>query len=601
MSQNNKLFRKIIGILIVIVSSIIQINVLLQSSSGFLAVITSLAIVIGLKSGEVITAADAAENFKSGNYWLASSQLVLTFIFYSLFAVGGTFFWFSNHESENAKMQSIEVILKAKEDDLKTAKEELSKCPSGMATKCVIPKTQVLTEKQAARDTVLKDFQKLKEKSSGGMAWAKIGKAFGFEDELENNNIEIFKDLVLTMLADLIAIIFIAQAESERKRTGGGNRGGGSGNAGNKNYPLVIDNGTYKIEKDYQQSDLKKSLSVFDDFDDEISGKSKNNVMSEFVTTNQQVRDNVCVVGAKGSGKSTILKKIAEQRLLIGEVIVIDPHANPARWPDGIKIIGAKGNYKEVKKGFETLFKIMQSRNDQYHDNDLDDREFPIITLIVDEISAMKASIAAKQAGLSDVIGDYIADLTSQGRKFGIDMVIGAHTDTAEGFGLNGKAQIINNFDVFAYLDNTDGHRTVLIKLNKKAQGKKYEHPGAYIKKPSQKTSVDFSGQSSINMDYEDDLESERNLEATSLVGFEENESSESYDFSQHLTPEKVKIQALRDKINDAHDKYFEENGKTPSLRTLSQIVWGVNKFGGDYNLQIKDAYAHRQPPIVIE
>lgn len=517
-----KTSRKVIAYSIVVFSAVIAINVLLQNMHSVIGGIAAVVVVIGLKSAEVFSASDAVEHYKRDETWRGSAFLLLASLLFFLSVSGSTLFWFSNHKKDVAKLDTAKQVLATKQADVETARAQLAGCNPKHVTKCVKPMTEVLTAKQAERDKAQAELQNLTDAAGNTQAWAEYAAFFG----IPAASMEIGRDLILSALADLIAIIFIAQAtssenneKSEKKRSSQASQS-------------VADNAQpLRIAGSQPVSVVKSLSSVFGDLDDMEEVEVPRDLLADIKPLQRML-----IVGGQNAGKTTLLKHIAAAKSQQGGVLILDSHNYVGKWEEAYRVVGHGRDYAAIETELKKLVSLMDKRYKEYATGEIGERQHELITVISDEWTTIAENINS--------LDQLLTPLLTESRKVGIDFIVACHSETAGSLGLKGRFDLKKNFDAVLRLQNSGGVRTV--KLDNWESVTEYHHPGAYQER-----------------------------EVSILKG------SQVFDdiISQTISPENVEEIA----ILDAHAELADDKGNF-SKRQLSQKVWGAGKFGGPYN-----------------
>jgi len=128
------------------------------------------------------------------------------------------------------------------------------------------------------------------------------------------------------------------------------------------------------------------------------------------------------IVGGQDSGKSTLLQWIAHRRN--GQTIALDPHHG--QWPVDLRV-GRGRDYTSIEAMLARVYRTMDSRYKSGTSS-------PAINVIIDEWMSIVDN-CPNAAG-------YIKTLLTEGRKAGVFMFVGSHTDRARPIGLDGAADL---------------------------------------------------------------------------------------------------------------------------------------------------------------
>lgn len=176
------------------------------------------------------------------------------------------------------------------------------------------------------------------------------------------------------------------------------------------------------------------------------------------------------LVGGQNSGKTTLLKHIAKQRSVAGQVLILDSHNHAGKWNPDYTIVGHGRNYQAIAKELANLVELMDCRYKDYAAGEIGERQHELITVISDEFTT-----------IAENIGDmtpYLLPLLTESRKVGIDFIVACHSETAGSLGLKGRFDLKKNFDAVLRLKNVGGKR--LIDLDNGEDIINYRHCGAF-------------------------------------------------------------------------------------------------------------------------
>lgn len=170
------------------------------------------------------------------------------------------------------------------------------------------------------------------------------------------------------------------------------------------------------------------------------------------------VRQHGCylVVGAQNSGKTTLLRWFAEDRLRLGwKVAVVDPHSPPGDWPPGCEVIGTGRNFEAVGLALRRLLELMDRRYKQVGRGEAVENSHPGIAFIIDEY----LTIYEHDRGVSGVL----ISLLTESRKVNINLAVGSHSRRVRSLGLDGKGDLLEGLRVIQLVRHRDGRREALV------------------------------------------------------------------------------------------------------------------------------------------
>lgn len=161
------------------------------------------------------------------------------------------------------------------------------------------------------------------------------------------------------------------------------------------------------------------------------------------------------IVGASDSGKTTLLQWLVSRRLNVSKVVVIDPHAYPAKWPTGATVVGQGRNYAEIDTALTGLVRLMTKRYDEIGRGVVAEMAHSRITILIDEWRAITGNLGRPAA-------DAIKALLTESRKAAFSVFVASHSDRAEPLGLKGEYDLKDGFTVVK-LAIVDGRRQASI------------------------------------------------------------------------------------------------------------------------------------------
>jgi hypothetical protein len=165
--------------------------------------------------------------------------------------------------------------------------------------------------------------------------------------------------------------------------------------------------------------------------------------------------DNLWVVGPKGSGKTTVLKRLLQLRR--GEHLALDPHATPGKWP-GAQTIGGGRDFMAIRRSLAGQVAIMDRRYKAMAAGEATEAQCKAArrTVVGDEWLAIAAALPARAAGRGQEgepgAADRLLEILTEGRKAGVCILAASHADTATAMGMLGKRDVLKCFDMVIYL-----------------------------------------------------------------------------------------------------------------------------------------------------
>jgi len=185
--------------------------------------------------------------------------------------------------------------------------------------------------------------------------------------------------------------------------------------------------------------------------------------------------DNILVVGQKGAGKTTLLRKIVAKRRDKGEqLIALDPHAAPGKWP--CTTVGGGRDYEGIATALVQIALDMNTRFKQLARGEIAEGAFPRRATVSDEYR----SIANELNGKGETIdaGNFLLSRISEGRKVGECALVACHNDTAAALGISGNTDMKTCFDYIIYMGAlVDSNRTYKAPVDIKKAAKALEYP----------------------------------------------------------------------------------------------------------------------------
>lgn len=143
------------------------------------------------------------------------------------------------------------------------------------------------------------------------------------------------------------------------------------------------------------------------------------------------------IVGASNSGKTTLLQHIISRRR--GQVIVIDPHSYPDKWPCQ-QVIGIGRDYEAIDDTLASLVRLMSKRYDEIGKGEVIEGQHPPVTIIIDEWRAIVQNV--------DNAGEAIKTLLTESRKAAMAVFVATHSERAKPLGLDGEYDLKDGFAI---------------------------------------------------------------------------------------------------------------------------------------------------------
>ncbi len=146
-------------------------------------------------------------------------------------------------------------------------------------------------------------------------------------------------------------------------------------------------------------------------------------------------------VGASDSGKTTLLQWLVSRKLNTSQVIIIDPHASPNKWPGGCDVIRTGRDYAKIENALTALVQLMTTRYDEIGKGLVAEMAHPRITILIDEWRAIVY-------GLGKPASEAIKTLLVESRKAAFSVFVASHSDRAKPLGLAGEYDLKDGFAV---------------------------------------------------------------------------------------------------------------------------------------------------------
>jgi hypothetical protein len=180
-----------------------------------------------------------------------------------------------------------------------------------------------------------------------------------------------------------------------------------------------------------------------------------------------ETMDRILIIGGQGSGKTSLLNWIVEQKLSDAHVMVLDSHASPFDWPDHAQVVGLGRDYDAIDAAVDAYVAELDRRYKLRASGQ--QLKFEKRFIVADELFAMNSNVDIKSR---------VKTLLTEARKVDMGIVLAGHSDRAANIGLEGSKDLLNGFQALVYLDVEDGQHIATIETSR---GKRrYSHPGPY-------------------------------------------------------------------------------------------------------------------------
>ena len=145
------------------------------------------------------------------------------------------------------------------------------------------------------------------------------------------------------------------------------------------------------------------------------------------------------LVGMTKSGKSTLATGFLKQRALGGDkILIIDPHAEPDTWPEGLSVAGAGRDYAAVEQVLQALLTEMDRR---FKLRTKGKKNWQPVTIFLDEWPSISRECESAKT--------FLVTLSCEARKVDMRLVILSQSSRVESLGLKGVGDIRENFSFF--------------------------------------------------------------------------------------------------------------------------------------------------------
>ncbi|PZV06621.1 MAG: hypothetical protein DCF22_23405 [Leptolyngbya sp.] len=164
---------------------------------------------------------------------------------------------------------------------------------------------------------------------------------------------------------------------------------------------------------------------------------------------------NSLIWGGQGSGKTSMVRAIAADKLKHGQqVAVLNPHGNAAGW-QGMQLIGAGKNYSAVEIFMGRYLALIKERYQFFESADVTEDEFleqllregKIRSTICEELSGWSTNVD------QTLLHEFIRTALTESRKVGLPMILVAHDPSLEFVGLKKGARLRDKGVVVAEME----------------------------------------------------------------------------------------------------------------------------------------------------
>lgn len=262
------------------------------------------------------------------------------------------------------------------------------------------------------------------------------------------------------------------------------------------------------------------------------------------------------VVGSMDSGKTTLLHWIVDEFKNRAQILVLDPHSAPEKWP-GARVVGGGRKFAEIEQTLDGLLQLMNRRYQEIGDGLVREGEHQPVVVVADEWMAIN-----EQCASADKI---MVELLTESRKAALRFYIGSHSRRVRSLGLDRKGDLLDGV-AFLLLRRVGDERRATIETYDGEETHRIEAilPGEYhLLGPAPESAG---------------------------IGPADSEDQVGGDLDTALAagPEGEELQILS----------LHRSGA--SYREISQAIWGDGKYGDFYNRKIEATlakWAGWQPP----
>lgn len=239
------------------------------------------------------------------------------------------------------------------------------------------------------------------------------------------------------------------------------------------------------------------------------------------------------VVGASDAGKTTLLQWLIRERQELSQMVVIDPHCGPSKWP--CEIIGLGGNHAEISRALDGFLALMKKRYREIGAGRVKEEGHKLITVIVDEWMAI--------AEECDNAGYVFGRLLAESRKANIHLWLGAQSERVGPLRLKGRGDLKEGL--------------VIVKLN-------------FNQITQERSAV-------VKIKYDDHVETI----PTILPG--------EFNGQVWEVSKPPKLELPEPEVGEIEQRILAEYSPERSMRQITQAIWGEGKFGDHWNRKVYD------------